>query len=79
MFRVFVFVVTLASWCLPLVSFAQEETDVQSLIADLQSSELETKRDAAYALAALGPKAKPAVPNLIKALDDRMSRSGFNR
>ena len=60
--------------CLLSPSPARAQADsgsVDQLIKDLGSDELETRRDAAYALAALGPEARPAVPALVEALNRR--------
>ncbi|MEZ6126348.1 MAG: HEAT repeat domain-containing protein [Planctomycetaceae bacterium] len=56
-------------WCLS--ARGDEPGDVQGLISDLQSSDLQIRRDAAYALAALGSQPVQAVPALTKALEDR--------
>ncbi len=55
-----------------LLSAVAEESapSPQKLAQQLGASEVGTRRDAAYQLQRLGPAAKPALPALIKALDD---------
>ena len=43
---------------------------LEQLIEDLQGSDLQAQREAAYELARLGRRAKPAVPALIEALGE---------
>ncbi len=54
------------------LAIAQEaQTDVAALASDLQSVELDKRRDAAYALASLGHDSLPALDALIGGLSDR--------
>lgn len=51
---------------------AQDEAaDIEELIEQLESKDVDERRDAAYALAALGSDAEKAVPALIEAIGDR--------
>ena len=54
----------------PQQVIAQESPDVSELIEQLKSTDLNTRRDAAYALSDVGPDAVSAVPALIEALGD---------
>jgi HEAT repeat protein len=49
---------------------AEEGASLDTLVQNLSASAVEVRRDAAYRLNQLGPKAQPALPALIKALDD---------
>jgi HEAT repeat protein len=49
---------------------AEKPTDPTQLISQLTSGDVAARRNASYELSQLGPKAKDAVPALIKALDD---------
>ena len=51
-------------------AWSQESPDVDGLSKALSSSDVNERRDAAYALAALGANARDAVPALVKRLDD---------
>jgi HEAT repeat protein len=56
-----------------LASFVRAEethTDPAKLASQLATGEVRARRDASYFLQQLGPKALPALPALIKALDD---------
>jgi hypothetical protein len=46
------------------------QTEVQKYIEALRSHEINIRRDAARALGEIGPGAKDAVPELVKALED---------
>ena len=45
--------------------------DIDRLAQDLSSDDVNERRDAAYELKQLGPRAKAAVPALTRALEDR--------
>ena len=49
---------------------AEPPPDVAKLAAQLSSTDRDTRREAGHALEKLGPAAKTALPELIKALDD---------
>jgi HEAT repeat protein len=53
-----------------LASAADEAHSPEKLAAQLASADRDTRREAAYQLNKLGAAAKPALPALIKALDD---------
>ena len=55
----------------PLSAGAQTPNDVAGLIAKLQGKDADARQAAAQALGKLGPQAKPAVPQLAMALNDR--------
>ncbi|MBC8243827.1 MAG: HEAT repeat domain-containing protein [Verrucomicrobia bacterium] len=50
---------------------------VEELISELRQGDKVARREAARSLAQLGPKAKPAVPALVKALDDDQEQVFF--
>ena len=49
---------------------AETPADVAKLAAQLSSTDRDTRREAGHALEKLGPAAKPALQELIRALDD---------
>ena len=49
---------------------AENASDIAKLKADLGASDRDTRREAGFQLQKLGPRAKAALPELIKALDD---------
>jgi HEAT repeat protein len=51
-------------------SAAEASLPLDKLVSQLETGDVPTKRDASYHLMRLGPKAKDALPALIKALDD---------
>ena len=51
--------------------------EVDRLISDLREGDKVARREAARALALLGPEAKPAVPALVRALDDDQEQVFF--
>jgi HEAT repeat protein len=56
---------------LPIFAKAAEEPlPVEKLVSQLETGDVPTRRNASYFLMKLGPKAKDALPALIKALDD---------
>ena len=59
--------------CISIIGFAsgaESDGDVSKLAAQLGASDRDTRRDAGFQLQRLGPAAKAALPDLIKALDD---------
>jgi HEAT repeat protein len=62
------FAVILAS---SYASAAEAPLPVDKLVSQLETGDVATRRDASYYLMKLGPKAKDALPVLIKALDDQ--------
>jgi HEAT repeat protein len=50
---------------------AEAPLPVEKLVSQLETGEVPVRRDASYHLLKLGPKAKDALPALIKALDDQ--------
>src|SRR5574339_79691 len=65
----FLFAISLALTAI-LPAFA-DDAAIDDLAAKLKSSDLQARRDAAYELASHGAAAKPALKELIAALDDR--------
>ncbi len=61
--------VTLALFAVTLLA-AEKPADPAQLIARLASGDVAARRNASYELSQLGPKAKEAIPALIKALED---------
>ncbi|HET6410352.1 MAG TPA: HEAT repeat domain-containing protein, partial [Chthoniobacteraceae bacterium] len=55
---------------LAVVKGAEEPQSVEKLVAQLQTGDVPGRRDASYFLQRLGPKAKDALPALIKAIAD---------
>ena len=56
--------------CASLFALADEPPSPAQLAEQLAASDVNTRREAAYQLARLGPRAKEALPALINALDD---------
>ena len=50
--------------------------EVDRLISDLREGDKVARREAARSLAQLGPEATPAVPALVRALDEAEERLG---
>lgn len=65
---------------LPTSTFAAEakKPNVAALVEGLKSGDKVIRRDASYRLSQLGPEAKAAVPELVKALDDSEDQVWFN-
>ncbi len=61
-----------------LAPLALAAEDVQKLIADLKSQDVNTRRDSATQLGQLGPAARPAVAALVENLTDRDKQAWSN-
>ena len=56
--------------CMIFSAVAEPPPDVAKLAAQLSATDRDARREAGHSLEKLGPAAKPALPELIKALDD---------
>ena len=63
--------------CASLLALADEPLSPAQLAEQLAASDVNTRREAAYQLARIGPRAKEALPALIKALDDAARGGAF--
>ena len=62
----------LSGWsCLTVIAVADqtESVSAEQLAAQMESGELQQRRDAVYALSAMGTDALPALPALLKGLE----------
>ncbi len=64
------YVSSTAAGALPTIDLSAARTAMSQYVGSLSHVDLQVRRDAARALGALGPLAKPAVPALLKALGD---------
>ena len=60
-------------WVVPVAlaqAAAKPKNDLAGLVKDMRGKEPQVRTRAAAALTALGPKAQPAVPAILKILED---------
>lgn len=68
----------LLSFSTSVIAAEPKQPNVAELIEGLKSGDKVIRRDASYRLSQLGPGAKAAVPDLVKALDDSEDQVWFN-